>query len=72
MPGKAAAAAVLCQVKLKEGTNFEDKDAWMDKDVRPLEAWINILPEEIGNTATNNHIAEMMANILVEYLIPRG
>ena len=40
------AVAVLCQVKLKEGANFEDKDAWMDKDVRPLEAWIKILPEK--------------------------
>ena len=70
--GIAVAVAVLCQVKLKEGANFEDKDAWMDKDVRPLEAWINSLPEKIGNMATNKHIAGMMANILAEYLIPRG
>ena len=69
-PGKAAAAVVLCQVKLKEGANFEDKHAWMDKDVRPLETWINILPEKIGNTATNNLIVKIMANILAEYLIP--
>ena len=64
-----AAAMVLCIADIKNNEDFESGE-WQTRAPIPLITRIQLLPNQLGNSPTDNGHAEMMAINMAEELLP--